>query len=78
MQVEYYVRRLLNGSYNVTKFEGRREPSAVYNLTKGRGHWVCSCPAYSKARGQNCKHGKLVDAFIAQGELVPSVFKEEV
>lgn len=77
IEPEYYIRRLTNGSYNVSKFEGREAPSAVYNLTKHRsGYWVCSCPAYTRDGGKNCKHGRMVQEFIDAGEPIPNAFKE--
>lgn len=68
---EYYIRRLLNGSYDVAKFEGADIPAALYSVSIRKPRPVCSCPGFRKQ--PHCKHVRMVEAFINRGEQNPLV-----
>lgn len=68
--IEYYVKRKGGTEFEVAKFTGDSTPEATYQVdwsssfSKGR----CDCMAYRSGKTRPCKHMKLVQAFILQGE----------
>lgn len=67
VHTEYYVREGKEpGTTELTKFQGKTEPSAVYTVFQGKSNrWFCDCPA--GANGRNCKHTGWVQLWISLG-----------
>jgi uncharacterized Zn finger protein len=62
--MEYYVKRKSPLVFEVAKFDGRKEPNAVYSVTFDGKSTHCDCPAGS--RGIACKHLGMVSKFIKE------------
>jgi hypothetical protein len=66
---DYIFRVLGQGRVRVVKFDGHKEPDAVYYLHYNK----CTCP-----RGENCRHLRMVVSLLRRKLLgVSGVYEEE-
>jgi hypothetical protein len=63
---EYLVREEGQDTFTVSKWEGGKEPSAVYTCKLRRGKWECNCPS-GHSRGQ-CPHPEIIKKWIKSGK----------
>ncbi len=68
---EYVIGHLTGSKYLVAKFRGGEEPESKYIVELTSEGYTCECPAFdfSKSKPKSCKHGKMVQAKLASGEL---------
>ena len=71
----YLVRELgpkynSDAAYEVAKFAGSKEPSAVYTVTRSGARWYCDCLGFRKKSGPH-KHVEFVKNWIAKGKPDP-------
>lgn len=74
---EYYIRRLSTLRFTVAKFDGRTEPTEVYNVSfsSATDTGRCSCPAYRMwGTGSSDKHILMVKKWVFDGEPIPQAF----
>jgi hypothetical protein len=80
---EYYVKRTKQYELEVAKFlNGASEPEAVYTVATEVQNNIempisCNCPRWSRKNTIFCRHTKMVEKFLNQGEPVPFVHIQE-
>lgn len=71
---EYYLKRLDPGRVEVAKFDGGDQPAAVYTMEDYPGGYICACPrAFHFPKRRDCKHHKMLKAFVEAGEPSPFI-----
>jgi hypothetical protein len=69
----YTVREPTPSTFLVAKFSDSDAPIETYTIKRHQGLLVCSCPSVNRLRrGQLCKHGQLVNRWLADGAPVRS------
>lgn len=60
-------------AFEIAKFAGGKEPSAVYEVLKIGRKWICDCPGFRKGHssGPRHKHIRLVQEWIKRGKPDP-------
>ena len=58
-------------AYEIAKFEGTKEPTAVYRVSRTARGWMCDCPGFRRRPDEDHKHIEMVKGWIARGKPDP-------